>query len=149
MRIREESLAAAACAEVGAGFLLRRRRRKALSRLCEPGSTLQDNYRVERLMQVWPHWQAHEATDLALGRKVVLIWPSPEQDPGRDSLRRILERARRAAASPVPGETAVFAAFEQGGQLFLVLEKASGTPLEATCRRILLEGCAKDPLPSD
>jgi hypothetical protein len=106
-------------------------------------------WEAQRGFEHWPHWQAHEATDLALGRKVVLICPSPEQDPGRDSLRRILERARRAAASPVPGETAVFAAFEQGGQVFPVLEKASGTPLEATCRRILLEGCAKDPLPSD
>ena len=38
------------------------------------------------------------------------------------------------------GEAAVFAAFEEGGQVFLVLEKTSGTPLEATCRRILLEG---------
>lgn len=63
-----------------------------------------------------------------------------KQHPGRDSLRRTLEWVRRAAASPVPGEAAVFAAFEEGGQVFLVLEKTSGTPLEATCRRILLEG---------
>jgi hypothetical protein len=122
---------------------IRRMRRKALSRLCEG----------VRRCGTTPGWNG----SCRPTRRP--IWRSEGKSSSSAHPRSRIPVATPCAGSwngrvepqPVqsPGEAAVFAAFEQGGQVFLVLEETSGTPLEATCRRVLPEGLTRDPLPSD